>query len=115
MNLNPNPSVARNCRPALHLPDSVVEQLAALFSRNGYARPPAEKRRAGQGYGRFRRGYEFRLTAKSQNELRSIRSLLRSAGFKPARPFAKGRQFRQPVYGRQELQRFLDLINEPDA
>jgi hypothetical protein len=95
--------------------DSVVEQLAALFRRNGYVRPPAAKRLAGQGYGRFRRGYEFRLTAKDRSELRLVRDLLRQAGFRPARPFVKGRQFRQPVYGRAELQRFLLLIDAQDA
>lgn len=94
---------------------SVIEQLAALFRRNGYVRPPAAKRLAGRGYGRFRRGYEFRLTASSKKELRLVRALLREAGFKPGRPFVKGRQFRQPVYGRQELERFLALIGEEDA
>jgi hypothetical protein len=95
--------------------DSVAEQLSALFRRNGYVRPPAERRLAGLGYGRFRRGYEFRLTAKSRSELRLVRDLLRRAGFTPGRPFPKGRQFRQPVYGRQELERFLVLIDEQDA
>jgi hypothetical protein len=97
------------------LSDSVAERLAALFRRNGYVRPPAEKRLAGQGYGRFHRGYEFRLTAESRSELRLVRDLLRRAGFRPGRPFVKGRQFRQPVYGRQELERFLVLIDEQDA
>jgi hypothetical protein len=93
----------------------IVKQLAALFDRNGYVRPPAAKRLAGQGYGRFRRGYEFRLTADSQRELQEIRRLLRQAGFKPGRPFAKGHQYRQPVYGREVLERFLNLIGRPDA
>jgi len=70
---------------------------------------------AGHGYGRFRRGYEFRLTAASRSELRFVRDLLRRAGFKPGRPFVKGRQFRQPVYGRGELERFLILIGEPNG
>ncbi len=95
--------------------DSVAEQLAEFFRRNGYVRPPAKKRLAGQGSGRFRRGYEFRLTAESRSELQLIRGLLRRAGFKPGRPFVKARQFRQPVYGRQELERFLVLIDEQDA
>jgi hypothetical protein len=60
-------------------------------------------------------GFEFRLTAESRSELRLVRDLLRRAGFRPARPFVKGRQFRQPVYGRAELQRFLVLIDEQDA
>ena len=94
-------------------PIHVTEQLAALFHRNGYVRPPAEKRLLGLGYGRFRRGFEFRLTASSRTELRLIRDLLHAADFKPGRPFIKGRQYRQPVYGRHELERFLALIGEP--
>ena len=94
-------------------PIHVTEQLAALFHRNGYVRPPIEKRLLGLGYGRFRRGFEFRLTASSRTELLSIRDLLREADFKPGKPFVKGRQFRQPVYGRHALERFLALIGEP--
>ena len=97
------------------IPSSVISELAALFHRNGYVRPPAEKRLAGEGYGRFRRGYEFRLTAASKSELRFIRDLLRQADFTPGRPFPKGRQYRQPVYGREELERFLALINDHNA
>src|SRR3990172_6409854 len=95
--------------------DSTVQQLSALFQRNGYVRPPAEKRLADVGYGRFRRGFEFRLTAASRTELRQIRALLRDAGFKPGRPFTKANQFRQPVYGRDSLERFLAMIGEPNA
>ena len=82
---------------------------------DGQSRKEAEKRLAGEGYGRFRRGYEFRLTANSKSELRLIRDLLRQADFKPGRPFTKGRQFRQPVYGRHALERFLLLIDADDA
>ena len=90
----------------------VAKQLAAFFRRNGYVRPPARKRKPGHERGLFRRGYEFRLTAGSPSELRLICALLRRAGFKPGRPFVKDRQFRQPVYGREELERFLLLIAE---
>ena len=93
----------------------VISELAALFRRNGYVRPPAEKRMAGDGRGCFRRGYEFRLTASSKAELRLIRALLRQADFKPGRPFTKGRQFRQPVYGCHALERFLLLIDADEA
>ncbi len=91
-------------------PVNVAEQLAAWFRRNGYVRPPAEKRLLSPGSGCFRRGFEFRLTASSRTELRLIRDLPQAADFKPGRPFVKGRQFRQPVYGRQALERFLALI-----
>ncbi len=95
------------------VPDEVVKQLAALFHRNGYVRPPAERRLSDDRP--VRRGYEFRLTAESRGELRLIRDLLRRAGFKAGRPFVKGLQFRQPVYGAAQLKRFLALIGEPDA
>ena len=97
------------------IPSSAIDELAALFHRNGYVRPPAEKRLAGESCGRFRRGYEFRLTAASKSELSFIRDLLRQADFPPGRPFQKGRQYRQPVYGREELERFLALINDRNA
>ena len=48
-------------------------------------------------------------------ELERIRRLLRQAGFKPGRAFIKGRQFRQPVYGRESLERFLQMVGERDA
>jgi hypothetical protein len=105
------PSPRAAARPAA----AVVKELAALFRRNGYVRPPAVKRLANLGYGVFRRGYEFRLTAADENELQHIRDLLVRAGFKPGCAFVKGRQFRQPVYGRKMLERFLQLIDEPNA
>ena len=90
----------------------VVEALRKLFFRNGYVRPPWKKRAKGLGYGKFRRGFEVRLTAGSRGELREIRKLLGRAGFKPGKPFVKGNLFRQPVYGRESMERFLALVGE---
>jgi len=50
------------------------------------------------------------LVASTVEELRLVRRLLREAGFKPGRPFRKGRQYRQPVYGRQAVARFLEAV-----
>jgi hypothetical protein len=105
------PKVMNNSK----VPASVTEQLAALFRRNGYVRPPLAKRLANPGTGHFDRGFEFRLTGESRKELWLIRRLLRQAGFKPGKAFVKGRQHRQPVYGRQNLMRFLELIDEHNA
>ena len=87
----------------------VVERLAGLFRRNGYLRWPNPIRRAADPR-TYKKGYEVRLVAESKAELRQIRRLLRAAGFAPGRPFAKARQWRQPVYGRQAVARFLELI-----
>ena len=91
---------------------AVVKHLRELFLRNGYVRRQNPIRVAEEGWQRYRKGEEVRLTANSAGELRLVRRLLRRAGFTPGRPFVKGRQYRQPLYGRQEVARFLDLIAE---
>lgn len=89
----------------------VVERLAAFFHRNGYVRRLDAVRRVQQGQ-LYKKGAEVRLVAQSQSELAEIRRLLKRAGFKLARPFAKARQWRQPVYGVAEVARFLSLVRE---
>lgn len=90
----------------------VVERLAELFRRNGYIRSadPVRQLVDGQSY---KKGAEVRLVAESKAELAEIRRLLKRAGFKRSRPFAKARQWRQPIYGVAEVARFLRLIGEP--
>src|SRR5207249_2503443 len=91
---------------------AVVEQLAAFFRRNGYVRWQDASRQKADGYWAYKKGDEVRLVAESITELRVIRRLLRLAGFQPGRSFVKGRQHRQPLYGRQTVARFLALIGE---
>jgi hypothetical protein len=92
-------------------PRNVVRQLAASFRRNGYMRLPNAERRVDEPH-EYKKGYEIRLVADSLVELRTIRRLLRAAGFKPPAAFAKARQWRQPIYGREAVGRFLDLIGK---
>lgn len=89
--------------------NDVAAQLAALFRRNGYVRWQNAERLAAQGYRVYKKGDEVRLVANSLRELIAIRRLLRAAGFRVSRPFAKAEQYRQPVYGRQAVARFLEL------
>jgi hypothetical protein len=86
-----------------------IEALAAYFQRNGYVRRINLERREQEG-SLYKKGDEVRLVAESRAELAEIRRLLRQAGLKPGRPFAKARQWRQPVYGVSEVVRFLALI-----
>jgi hypothetical protein len=90
--------------------DEAVEQLGGYFRRIGYARWQNAERLAAEGYRAYKKGDEIRFMAKTKRELSVIRRLLRQAGFKPGRPFTKGALFRQPVYGRQEVARFFQLI-----
>ncbi|RME48593.1 MAG: hypothetical protein D6791_02890 [Chloroflexi bacterium] len=81
--------------------------LRELFQRNGYVRVPNEKRRQEVGSQKYKKGYEVRLVANSEEELEEIRQALRQLGFRPARPFQKHRQIVQPVYGKQAVEWFL--------
>ena len=93
-------------------PAAVIRQLARFFHRNGYVRWQDEVRLTEEGYQVYKKGNELRLVADSTEELAVIRELLERAGFTPGRAFAKGRQYRQPVYGKRAVIRFLELIGE---
>jgi len=90
----------------------VISQLTQFFRRNGYARWQDARRVEEDGSQRYRKGDEVRLVANAPEELTVIRRLLREAGFQPGRPFVKGRQHRQPLYGREAVRRFLELVGE---
>lgn len=86
-------------------------QLRVFYQRNGYIRrvDPVRQLRDGQLY---KKGAEVRLVADSDRELHRIRRLLRLAGFSPGKPFRKGKQWRQPLYGVEAVARFLAMIGE---
>jgi len=95
--------------PRRPIPPPIARQLRDFFDRNGYIRWQAPSR-LDEGRQRYKKGDELRLVANSAAELKVIRGLLRSAGFHPGRPFVKGRQYRQPLYSREAVSRFLGLI-----
>ena len=94
---------------------SVVERLAWFFHRNGYVRRLNLKRRSELGAQTYKKGDEVRLVANSTAELAVIQRLLQAAGFKLGKPFQKGQQYRQPIYGRAEVARLLSMVGEPDT
>lgn len=106
-----NATTRRRARP----PAAVAARLAHLFHRNGYFRWQNEQRLTAAGSDAYKKGYEVRLAADSAKELAEIRRLLRAAGFKSGRPFVKGRQYRHPVYGKEAVARFLELVGEAPA
>lgn len=93
-------------------PRSTARELARFYRRNGYVRLLDSERRRKENQ-LYKKGDEVRLVADTASELAVIRGLLARAGFKLARPFTKGRQYRQPVYGREEVARFLAMVAEP--
>jgi hypothetical protein len=91
------------------VPAEVVSELAQYFSCKGYVRRQNARRLSRDGYRHYKKGDEVRLVAGSLRELADIRDLLHRAGFRLGRPVSKGRQYCQPVYGREAVRRFLDL------
>jgi hypothetical protein len=94
------------------LPASKLTRLRELFQRNGYVRLQDQERVESDGRS-YKKGDEVRLVADSRAELAEIRRLLAAGGFKLGRPFAKGNQFRQPLYGREQVARFVSLMRKP--
>ncbi|MFF2141312.1 hypothetical protein [Kitasatospora sp. NPDC058190] len=73
----------------------------------GYVRRPDPARRSGEKGHTYKKGWEVRFTARSEAEIAEIRDLVVAAGFAPARPFFKGHQLIQPVYGIAAVQAYL--------
>ncbi len=89
-----------------------IARLVNFFHRNGYVRQQNAERLSAEGRAVYKKGDEVRLVANSLAELAEIRRLLRAAGFVPGRPFSKSRQYRQPVYGRGQVARFLAMVDD---
>ena len=79
--------------------------LAESYHHRGYMREPdvIRKKKDGQSY---KKGHEVRFVACSDDELAEIRHYLREAGFDLARPYDKGKKIVQPVYGKENMERF---------
>ncbi|TWE17519.1 hypothetical protein [Kitasatospora atroaurantiaca] len=73
----------------------------------GYVRQPDLARRNGEDGHTYKKGWEVRFTARTEEEIAEIRDLVIAAGFAPARPFFKGHQLIQPVYGIAAVQAYL--------
>lgn len=88
-------------------------QLKYFFERNGYLRLPDLVRQEQEGHSTYKKGYELRLVAFNETELGEIRDLLGQAGFRLAKPHIKVNRIIQPVYGKQAVERFCELIRKP--
>ncbi|WP_157850064.1 MULTISPECIES: hypothetical protein [Kitasatospora] len=81
----------------------------------GYVRQPDPARRGGEDGRTYKKGWEVRFTARSEEEITEIRDLVTAAGFAPARPFFKGHQLIQPVYGIAAVQAYLAARETAEA
>jgi hypothetical protein len=85
---------------------SARKQLLEFFNRNGYIRYPDLKIRKKAGCMKYKKGWEVRLTAKTDKELDLIRNLLDKVGLKKGKPFKKEKSIIQPIYGKQAVEWF---------
>jgi hypothetical protein len=86
------------------------KELRERFRANGYVRRQNAARVKKEGFRGYHKGDEVRLVADSKADLNAIRRHLRALGFEPGNAFQKGNQFRQPLYGREVVARFLRLM-----
>lgn len=101
----------RSNRSSAVPPGAAEAHLVRLFRRNGYVRRFDPERRKAERSD-YRKGDEVRLVANVPGEVALIRRWLQEAGFEPGRPFAKARQFRVPLYGREAVSRFLAMVEK---
>jgi len=89
------------------------QRLAWYFQRNGQVRWQDAERFKKEGWKKYKKGSEIRLTALSAEELAEMRHVLEQTNFKLARPFRKTRyHYVQPIYGREAVERFLSFVPE---
>jgi hypothetical protein len=92
----------------------VVHRLQWYARRNASVRrPDLELRRKYRGY--YRKGHEVRLVAYSDAELAEMLCLLRLLGFSAGRPHHTVNRHYLPLYGAEQVRRFvLDIWHADD-
>jgi hypothetical protein len=86
-------------------------QLLKLVNGKFYFRFPDKKQRKNEGQA-YKQGYEVRLVAKDKIELKKLQSLLKDLGFDIGKPFSKGSQFVQPVYGKYQVEKLKTILKK---
>ncbi len=72
--------------------------LKQYFQQHGYVRRPDKERR--KRVASYKKGWEVRLTVKTESELTLIRHWLEQVGLKPGKPYRKFKRIVQPIYGK---------------
>ncbi len=91
------------------LEPEVIEGLQLALLPNGCFRVANTELRRTKGQ-EYKKGYEARFVVKTEEELADIQQLLNRAGIKFGKPYAKGKQFVQPVYGKMQLEWLLAVM-----
>ena len=90
--------------------EKALKTLAVYFTRNGCIRWADPDARDKLGYNKYKKGYEVRLVAQDEKEMAVLEKALKAAGFRHGKPYAKNRQTIIPIYGREQVERFVEEV-----
>jgi hypothetical protein len=80
--------------------------VADLFGRPGYVRVPNPERQQKDGHRRYKKGWEVRLVAADEAEVRLLERMAATLDYAPGASFRKGRKFVVPIYGESAVRAF---------
>ena len=87
-----------------------IDALRVYVHQNAYARIPNFDTRHRLSTEKYKKGWEVRVIVTGADVAEEVRELARKAGFRPGRPFAKGRQWAVPIYGAEAVDAFSEEL-----
>jgi hypothetical protein len=84
---------------------SSVQFLRAAYEQGGFVRVKMDTRRK-----MVRSGWEVRLPSNDEASPRDLVAALRKLDIKPGEPYVKGNRKVVPIYGKEQVERFLKLV-----
>ena len=87
-----------------------INYLAKAFENRGYARYSNESRKKENANKKYKKGDEIRLIFDSNIDCLQAQEHLKLLGFTYGKSYQQFRQIRLPIYGRDQVKSFLDLI-----
>ncbi len=84
--------------------------LLAAYETNGHIRYPITAR-AGEPNQSYRKGWEARLGAVDAKTAARIVQAFKRCGYTPGKPYQHGAKLRVPLYGFEQVTRFVELVN----
>jgi hypothetical protein len=89
---------------------SVRRRLREFYKRSGWVQARPDPKLRAKRKANYKRGYEVRVAVASKQELAEVQRLLNQSGLKPGKPFKKVNRIVLPIYGKESVERFLELV-----
>lgn len=86
-----------------------------LFHKGACVRTPNEDRLE-EGHQKYKKGWEIRFSVRSRSDASELKRILQSLDLRSGRPYRKHQTtWILPMYGREQVQRFLGWAEGADA